>query len=226
MSQRNLFIGFSTIVSSIATAVMISGAPAPQAAMAEVPSTTPTAAPSAAPPSVAPSVAPGAAAFSQQEIDTNKVIAVASPYGEGEHQLLVLQQVSEAKPCWNVKGNDVKTVDPLLLEFDFTGICSRATDSNGYSIRMAGQDVGWRYSLQVTQRQGETLLIGRPTGSKKMPEITIARIKGTPEGFGKFEMEPGWRIAKRTFNGEALGHFYFTHDQTLTALSTPAISLK
>jgi N-acetylmuramoyl-L-alanine amidase len=202
MSQRNLFIGLSTIVSSITTALLISGVPAPQAVRAEAPAAAPT-------------------GFSQQDIDTNKVVAVASPYGDGEHQLLVLQQITEEKQCWKVNGNDVKTVDPLLLEFDFTGICSRATDSNGYSIRLAGQDVGWRYSLQVAKRNGQMMLIARPTGSKKTPELTIGRIKGTPDSFGKFELEPGWRITKRTFNGEALGHFYFTHEQTLATLTNP-----
>jgi N-acetylmuramoyl-L-alanine amidase len=219
MSQRNLFIGLSTIISSIATAILISGIPTPQAATAQTAGT-----PISVP---APTAA---AAFTQQDIDSTKVIAVASPYGEGEHQLLVLQQVTDEKPCWSVSGTDVKTVDPLLLSFDFTGICGRATDSNGYSIRLAGQDVGWRYSLQVAKRNGEMMLIGRPTGSKKMPELTIARIKGTPDSFGKFEMEPGWRITKRTFNGETLGHFYFTHEQTLATLTNPnpkpTISLK
>ncbi len=209
MSQRNLFIGLLTIISSTATACLISGGPAPQMARAETP-----------------------AAFSQQDIDSNKVIAVAAPYGEGEHQLLVVQQLTEEKPCWSTSGTDVKTFDPLLLSFDFTGICGRSTDSNGYSIRLAGQDIGWRYSLQVAKRDGETRLIGRPTSSKKTPELTIARIKGTPEGFSKFEMEPGWRITKRTFNGQVLGHFYFTHEQSLATLTNsnpnpnPPISLK
>jgi N-acetylmuramoyl-L-alanine amidase len=215
MSHRNLFVSLSTIVSSIATAFLISGVPAPQAAMAQTAGT-----PISVP---APTAA---AAFAQQDIDSTKVVAVASPYGEGEHQLLVLQQMSDEKPCWSVSGTDVKTIDPLLLSFDFTGICGRATDSNGYSIRMAGQDIGWRYSLQVTKRNGEMWLIGKPTGAKRTPELKIARIKGTPESFGKFEMEPGWRITKRTFNGETLGHFYFTHEQTLASLTNQTISLK
>jgi N-acetylmuramoyl-L-alanine amidase len=215
MSQPNLFISVSTIVSSIATAFLIAGVPAPTAAIAQTAGT-----PISVP---APTAT---AAFAQQDIDATEVVAVASPYGEGEHQLLVLQQMTDEKPCWSVTGTDVKTIDPLLLSFDFTGICGRATDSNGYSIRMAGQDIGWRYSLQVSKRNGEMWLIGKPTGAKKTPELKIARIKGTPEGFGQFEMASGWRITKRTFNGEALGHFYFTHEQTLAALTQKTVSLK
>jgi N-acetylmuramoyl-L-alanine amidase len=192
----------SRAASIIATAFLISGIPAPQPANAET------------------------AAFAQQDIDSNKVVAIASPYGEGEHQLLVLQQIKDDKQCWNVNGSDVKMIDPLLLTFDFTGICGRATDSNGYSIRMAGQDLGWRYSFQIVARNSETLLIGRPTGNKQLPELAIGRIKGVPGGFGKFEMEPGWRIAKRTFNGETLGHFYFTHEQSLASLTNKTIGLK
>lgn len=156
--------------------------------------------------------------FSQQDIDRHTVVAVASPYGEGLHQLLVLQQLTNRQQCWAI-NSDGQTIEPLLLQFDFTGICGRATDSNGYSIRMGGQDLGWRYSLQVVDRNGERLLIGKSTSRKQQPELLIGRIIGTPNGFGKFEMEPGWRITQRTFNGEKLGHYYFTHEKSLASMT-------
>ncbi|MFM2431438.1 MAG: hypothetical protein RLZZ511_2651 [Cyanobacteriota bacterium] len=196
MSQRNLFISKSifSAISCVAVSALVSGIPAPQPAVAEQ------------------------AAFTQKDIDTSKVVAVASPYGEGEHQLLVIQQISADKQCWSESGTDVKTVDPLLGTFDFTGICGRATDSNGYSIRMAGQDLGWRYSLIVTKRDGEMKLIGRPA-NRKMADLTIGRVQGLTPGFAKIELEPGWRITNRVFNGEVLGHYYFSHEQTVTAMS-------
>jgi Protein of unknown function (DUF3747) len=202
MSNRNSFIRFSVLsILSAASVGLTTVATTPSVAIAQE------------------------AAFSQKEIDSNSVVAVASPYGEGEHQLLVIQQIKADKQCWAVTGNEIKTVEPLLAQFDFTGICGRATDSNGYSIRMAGQDLGWRYSLTVVKRDGETLLIGRPTGSKKVAEIMIGRIKGVPNEFAKFDLEPGWRISKRTFNGEELGHFYLTNEQSLASLNQQQVAV-
>lgn len=204
MSKHHSFISSSSIstVACIAASTLISGIPAPQPAVAQ------------------------SATFTQQDIDTTKVAAVASPFGDGDHQLLVVQQLKDEKQCWSETGTQVKTVDPLLVTFDFTGICARATDSNGYSIRMAGQDLGWRYGLQVVKRDGEMMLIGRPTRNPKLSELVIGRIKGATDGFAKFELEPGWRITKRVFNGEVLGHFYFTHEQTYTAMTKQTIGLK
>ena len=37
------------------------------------------------------------ATFGQREVDQSKFIAVAAPYGRSSHQLLVLEQVSNAR---------------------------------------------------------------------------------------------------------------------------------
>jgi hypothetical protein len=89
--------------------------------------------------------------FNQQEIsDPSGIMAVAAPVGNGDaHGLLVIEQISNKKPCWSVSGANPTIVNPLWLTFDFTGICNRLLDSNGYSIRMAGQDLGLTYSLGI-----------------------------------------------------------------------------
>jgi hypothetical protein len=83
-----------------------------------------------------------AATFEQAEVDQNKFIAVAAPFGNNAHQLLIIEQVSPKRECWSESGTNPVTVEPLLLNFDFTGICGRSTDSNGYSIRMDGSRSG------------------------------------------------------------------------------------
>ena len=35
----------------------------------------------------------------------------------------------------------------MLATFDFTGICNRYIDGNGYSLRIGGDDLGTRYRL-------------------------------------------------------------------------------
>ena len=152
-----------------------------------------------------------AATFGQREVDQSKFIAVAAPYGRSSHQLLVLEQVSNARQCWSESGSNPIQVEPLLLNFDFTGICSRSTDSNGYSIRMNGEDMGLRYSLRVVNRNGDLVLVGAPD-NRTAPSIEIGRASGAVPSFAKINLNPGWRFTKRTFGDRTLGHVYLTYD--------------
>jgi N-acetylmuramoyl-L-alanine amidase len=168
-------------------------------------------------------VAPAhASVFGQREIPSNRVVAVASPYGENQHQLLVIQQLDAYRQCWSEAGAGPTMVDPLLVNFDFTGICGRSIDSNGYSIRLANEDLGWRYSLRVVKRNGDMLLVGTPTGNKNAPELLIGSVGGSADGFTKIQLNPGWRMTQRTYFGDTLGHIYFTHEQPLSAFATPS----
>ncbi len=151
-----------------------------------------------------------AATFDQVEVDQSKFIAVAAPYGNNAHQLLIIQQISDKQPCWSESGSNPVKVDPLLLNFDFTGICARSTDSNGYSIRREGQDLGLEYILRVVERNGELVLIGSNSKDRNAPEIVLGRTNGRSDGFTKIVLEPGWRFTKRAFNGKTLGHIYLT----------------
>lgn len=96
------------------------------------------------------------AQMTQQELDVNGVTVVASPYqGGAMHQLLIVEQLTNARACWSEQKNQtaanqtITVVNPLLADFDFSGICGRATDSNGFSVRMGGRDFDWRYAMQV-----------------------------------------------------------------------------
>ncbi|HEY9859569.1 MAG TPA: DUF3747 domain-containing protein [Candidatus Obscuribacterales bacterium] len=163
--------------------------------------------------SVSPAIA--AATFSQQEVDQGKFIAVAAPYGQQAHQLLILEQVSNKQACWqegSAAANSPTPVEPLLLGFDFSGICGRSTDSNGYSLRMAGQDLGLKYSLRVVKRNNELVLIGQPNRGQNLPALEIGRTRGLDSGFSKIFLDPGWRLSKRVYNDRPLGHVYLTND--------------
>ncbi len=165
-----------------------------------------------------------AVVFGQKEVDQTKFIAVAKPVGQESHQLLVLEQVTDKKQCWSESGSKPVIVDPLLLKFDFTGICGRSTDANGYSIRMDGQDLGGKYTLRIRYRNNDMVLIGSPDDSKD-PEIEIGRANGLVKDFAKIQLNPGWYFSKRTFTTPAtektpeivkvLGHVYLTRDDTL-----------
>jgi hypothetical protein len=147
--------------------------------------------------------------FQAANVEQDNHVAVAAPFGQGNYQLLVIEQKSDERKCWEENGSEPVVVDPLLQEFDFTGICGRATDSNGYSIRVDGQDLGQQYNVRVVQRDGEVLLVGKPRSGVEGEEMVIGRTQGLAEGeYLKFDLEPNWNFAKRRYEGRTLGHYY------------------
>lgn len=156
--------------------------------------------------------------FGVAEIDPSRVVVMSQ--GTQSFNLTVVEQVSDARQCWS--DAEPGYVEPLLLEFDFTSICARATDANGYSVRIGETDPQYKLSVR---RDGDGLALvatRHPFGNlpDDAPALTIAtsRTAEPIEGLA-FELEllPGWRITKRTYEGERLGHYYFTADTWETA---------
>jgi hypothetical protein len=161
--------------------------------------------------------------FEQSEVRSDLLIAIARPYGNNKHDLLILQQIPGKKLCWQEQGTNPTTVIPLLLNFDFTGICDRSTDSNGYSIRVDGKDLGLEYLLRIVKKEGDLWLVGSSRLNPSQPDVLIGRTHGVKNGLLKISLEPGWRFTKRTFRGQILSHVYLTGDRT--AFNTPAPNL-
>ncbi|MEM8604021.1 MAG: DUF3747 domain-containing protein [Cyanobacteria bacterium P01_H01_bin.121] len=167
---------------------------------------------------------PAAAALFESERISNQgsLIAVAAPIGDGsEHQLLVIEQKSNARPCWSTSGQDPAMVDPLLLGFNFTGICDRKTDANGYSARMANEDVPLSYRLSVIKQGNNMLLVARNPVNRADPAVIIGQTNGVTNGFAEIQLNPGWYFSRRTYQGQPLGLIYFTNNQSIAQLATP-----
>ena len=159
--------------------------------------------------------------FQQQEVDQNQFVAIARPYGGNKYDLLILQQIPGKRQCWQERGSNPVIIDPLLLNFDFTGSCERSTDSNGYSIRLNEQDLGLDYLLRVVERNGELVLVGSSRRNGNSEEITIGRTRGLSQGLIKIDLDGGWRFSKRAYQGRALSHVYLTGDRSATNPSRP-----
>lgn len=156
-----------------------------------------------------------AALFGERAVAQDDFVAVAAPVGNtGRHQLLVLEQQSDRRDCWAENGS---TVEPLLLNFDFTGICGRYTDSNGYSIRTGGQDLGVQYNLR-TVRQGSDLVLQGVPFLPNRPTIELGRAPYSND-FVRIDLNDGWDFAKRTYQGRSLGHVYLSNQAQLSALT-------
>jgi hypothetical protein len=163
--------------------------------------------------------------FQQQEVDQNQFVAIARPYGGNKYDLLILQQIPGKRQCWQERGSNPVIIDPLLLNFDFTGSCERSTDSNGYSIRLNGQDLGLDYLLRVVERNGELVLVGTSRRNGNSEEIVIGRTHGLGQGLMKIDLDGGWRFTKRAYQGRALSHVYLTGDRSAINPSQPPSTL-
>ena len=149
--------------------------------------------------------------FDHTEVEQERFIAMAVPRAFG-YSLIILEQISDSQACWSERGSSPTVIDPLLVNFDFTGICGRATDSNGYSVRIGEQDLSLSHSLTVRSVEDEMFLVATSGANPEAPPIIIGRSYGMSNGFTKIILEPGWRFTKRSYQGKTLGHIYFTSD--------------
>jgi len=154
-----------------------------------------------------------AALFNALELDQSKFVLVAAPIGDGlRAQLNIYEQVSDRRPCFSTSGSSPARVEPLLGSFDFTGICSRYLDANGYSLRVGGSDLGTVYRLSVVRQGSDNILLAAPGRNQGGPEMVVARTQGHSDGFLQLVPELGWRLMRRQFGTRALGHVYLYRD--------------
>ena len=164
--------------------------------------------------------------FGMAELDGHRFILVAAPIGSSgsRSQLNIYEQINSRRPCYAVAPGKPAVVTPLLTSFDFSGICGRYIDANGFSVRIGERDLANSYRLSVINGANDTLLMALPT-SGGGPELVVARTQGAGTGFLKLEFEPGWRLARRHFRGRSLGHVYIYRDSwpaAEAAVSAPA----
>ena len=151
--------------------------------------------------------------FTAADVDESQFVMVSAPIGKGESsQLNIYEQRTSARPCFAVSGAAPAMVDPLLASFDFTGICNRYIDGNGYSLRIGGDDLGTRYRLSVVKTGSDVELLAVPTRDPSRPTMVVARSGGPGNGFIKLNLEPGWKLMRRQYGKRTLGHLYVYRD--------------
>jgi hypothetical protein len=171
----------------------------------------------AAVPAMDGSVALAQGVFTSVPVDASRFAVLAKPVGSADWSLLVLEQLAPRPLCWEQRPDGL--VDPSLNRFDFTGICSRYLDSNGYSLRVADQDLASRYRLRLRQVGQElqlqamsptettTLVVGRGTVPLRDRDAFVA-----------ITLEPDWQLNRRAFGNQTLSHVYFANGTPLEDL--------
>lgn len=168
-------------------------------------------------PMVQPRLAMAAGLFQSTTVDAERFSVLARPVGDNDWTLLVLEQLAAQPSCWLARPDGL--VDPTLNRFDFTGICNRYLDSNGYSLRVADQDLGTSYRLQV-QQVGSRLEL-QAVSPRNSAVLVVGRAEvplRDRDGFVALKLEPGWDLQRRTYEQRALTHLYFASPAPLEQL--------
>lgn len=147
--------------------------------------------------------------FQIADLNPQNFVLVSAPIGDGSRaQLNIYEQLNNRRLCYETLGSQPAQVNPLLSTFDFTGICGRFLDANGYSVRVGGTDLAPTYRLSVIRRADDNVLLAVPTTPGAGPEMVVARTQGAGIGFLQLVLEPGWELKRRAYGGRNLGHVY------------------
>ena len=167
---------------------------------------------------------PAVAQFTEAPVPEDEVVAIAVPAGAIGYNLNVIQQVPGKQQCYAEQGSSPTIIDPLWTTFDFTGSCNKSTDSNGYAVRLDGEDTSLNYRLDVIPRGDELQLIAK--NYKGGGDLVVGTTGGKPAKgeYVKINLNPGWEFTKKAYEGKTLGHFFFSGDSTAIAAAgdTPA----
>ena len=155
--------------------------------------------------------------FSSQPLDNSRFAVLAKPVGRSDWTLLVLEQLAPLPRCWESRADGL--VDPALNRFDYTGICSRYLDSNGYSLRVGQSDLGGSYRLRLKQQGTSLELLAMNPNEATELVVGKGRIsRRDRDGFVALQLEPGWELQRRLYGQQALSHVYFANATPLARL--------
>jgi hypothetical protein len=152
--------------------------------------------------------------FEARPVDPDRYAVLGRPLGNGEWTLLVLEQIQPAPLCWQPRPDGL--VDPSLNHFDYTGICGRYLDSNGYSVRLANQEgpdlASGPLRLRLEQSAQELRLLA---SSPALGQDLVVGRAPVPvrdrNAFVALRLNPGWELQRRRYGSQTLNHLYFAN---------------
>ena len=162
--------------------------------------------------------------FDSAAVPEKQFAVLAQPIGRDQWKLLVLEQIKAHPRCWRARQDGL--VEPSLNRFNFSGICKRYLDSNGYSLRSGGQDLGTRFRFRL-KPSGTSLRLEALDPQQRAPLLVGQAAKPArrdPNGFVALQLEPGWALERRVYQGRQLNHLYFAHQAPVNRLLALASS--
>lgn len=149
--------------------------------------------------------------FAEQKVDQGNFVAVAVPYNYKQYRLAIIEQIPGQRRCWTESGYSPTTVDLALLNFDHTDSCRKAVDTNGYTLRVNGNDDRVSYLLRLMPNNNNLLLVADHK-DPSLPDLVIGRTSGIAAAPVKIDLEPGWQFTKRVHEGRLINHIYLSNN--------------
>jgi len=159
--------------------------------------------------------------FSSAPVEPASFAVLARPVAADDWTLVVLEQLQARPFCWTPRPDGL--VDPTLNRFNFTGICGRFIDSNGFSLRIQDADLGHAYRLRLEQKGSQVQLLA--ASPSQAAELLVARgtvPRRDRDLFVALQLEPGWSLRRRVFGDRSLSHIYFSNADSLDNLIAAA----
>jgi hypothetical protein len=167
-------------------------------------------------PSSLPPMVRAANVFDSQRLEASRFAVLAQPVADDDWTLVVLEQLAAEPRCWESREDGL--VDPSLPRVDAKGICARYLDSNGYSLRMGGDDLGASHRLTVRQVGDEVQLQVFSPEQDTLLVLGRGKARGRDRsGFVPLQLEAGWELRRRVYDSQALNHVYISHEQSVDA---------
>jgi len=172
-------------------------------------------------PAALPTLVEAAGVFQSQPLDSARFALLARPLASGDWSLLVLEQIQPSPLCWQQRSDGL--IDPVLNRFDYTGICGRYLDSNGYSLRVGNEDLGGSYRLTLEQLGTELQLQATSPSQPTVLVLGRARVAHRDrDAFVALTLDPGWELQRRIYGERSLNHVYLANAGSLGELAARA----
>ncbi len=152
--------------------------------------------------------------FQEQRVNPDTFTVVAVPFGYKEHRLEIIEQIPGQQKCWSEFGQNPVQVNMLLLNFDHTNSCRRITDTNGYTLRLNGQEERVAHVIKIVENNGELQLVAFHKDPSQ-PNLVVGRTNGLSGNAMKIILNPGWQITKQVYQGQVLDRVYLSGDNTV-----------
>jgi hypothetical protein len=158
-------------------------------------------------------LARAAAPFSSEPVEAERAIALAQPLSGDRWNLIVLEQLEPAPPCWRrFADGTVATYERNLP----ATTCGLYHSSSAYSLRVAGDDLRHPWRLRVENRGGELELLASSPEQSTPIRVGSGSVAG--DGLVELKLAEGWGFERRLFEGRSLNHLYVANAEPLPVL--------
>jgi hypothetical protein len=157
--------------------------------------------------------AKAAAPFDSIPVEAGRTIALAQPLSGDRWNLVLLEQLAAAPPCWRrFDDGTVITYEKNLP----AGACGLYSSSSAYSLRIADNDLSHPWRLRVESRGPRLELLA--TSPAQPTALLVGSAEARGDGLVELQLAEGWGFGRRSFQGRSLNHLYVSHAEPLPVL--------